>query len=94
MYNFSMELDSNVEQIIKKYCKILKDSNFSYHCSYYDRYLGQIKIKGITYNFRKNSVNITIDKDLMKNKVFVGCYDGTTFKNLPLANFNDILNYI
>ena len=94
MYNFSMELDNTVEQIIKKYCKILKDSNFSYHCSHYDRHLGQIKIKGITYNFRKNSINITIDKDLIKNIVYVGCYDDTTFKKLPLANFEDILNYI
>ena len=94
MYNFSMELNDNTEKIIKKYCKILKDNNFKYHCSHYDRYLGQIKIKGITYNFRKNSVNITIDKDLIENKVYVGCYDNTTFKKLPLANFNDILNYI
>lgn len=94
MYNFGIKLDNNVEQIIKKYCKILKDNKFSYYCSHYDRYLGQIKIKGITYNFRKRHINITIDKDLIKNIVYVGCYDDTTFKKLPLANFNDILNYI
>lgn len=98
MDNFGIKLDNNVEQIIKKYCKILKDSDFSYYCSHYDRYLGQIKIKGITYNFRKNSVNITIDKDLMKNKVYlyVSYYDNQSFsyKNLPLASFEDILNYI
>lgn len=93
-----MELNDNTEKLIRKYCKILKDNNFSYYCSHYDRYLGQIKIKGITYNFRKNSLNITIDKDLMKNKVYlyVSYYDNNSFlyKNLPLANFNDILNYI
>ena len=94
MYNFGIKLDNNVEKIIKKYCKILKDNKFSYYCSHYDRYLGQLKIKGITYNFRKNSVDITIDKDLIKNRVFVGCYDNKSFKKLPLANFNDILNYI
>ena len=94
MYNFSIKLDNNVEQIIKKYCKILKDNKFSYYCSHYDRYLGQIKIKGITYNFRKNSIDITIDKDLIKNIVYVGCYDNKSFKRLPLASFEDILNYI
>ena len=98
MYNFGMELDNNVEKLIRKYCKILKDSNFSYYCSHYDRYLGQIKIKGITYNFRKNNINITIDKDLIKNRVYtyVVYYDNQSFsyKNLPLANFDDILNYI
>ena len=98
MYNFSIKLDNNVEQIIKKYCKILKDNEFSYYCSHYDRYLGQIKIKGITYNFRKNSVNITIDKDLIKNRVYlyVVYYNNKSFsyKNLPLASFEDILNYI
>lgn len=94
MYNFSIKLDNNAEQIIKKYCKILKDNKFSYYCSHYDRYLGQIKIKGITYNFRKNNIDITIDKDLMKNIVYVGCYDNKSFKKLPLASFEDILNYI
>ena len=98
MYNFSMELNDNTEKLIKKYCKILKDNKFSYYCSHYDRYLGQIKIKGITYNFRKNSVHITIDKDLMKNRVYtyVVYYDNQSFsyKNLPLASFEDILNYI
>lgn len=94
MYNFSIKLDNNVEQIIKKYCKILKDNKFSYYCSHYNRYLGQIKIKGITYNFRKNSIDITIDKDLIKNTVYVGCYDNKSFKTLPLASFEDILNYI
>ena len=98
MGNFSIKLDNNVEQIIKKYCKILKDSNFSYYCRHYDRYLGHIKIKGIAHNFRKNSVNITIDKDLIKNIVciYVVYYDNQSFsyKNLPLASFEDILNYI
>ena len=98
MYNFGIKLDNNVEQIIKKYCKILKDNKFSYYCSHYDRHLGQIKIKGITYNFRKNNINITIDKDLIKNRVYtyVVYYDNQSFsyKNLPLASFEDILNYI
>lgn len=73
-------------------------NKFSYYCSHYDRYLGQIKIKGITYNFRKNSVHITIDKDLIKNRVYlyVVYYNNKSFsyKNLPLASFEDILNYI
>ena len=98
MYNSSMELNDNTEKLIRKYCKILKDNKFSYYCSHYDRYLGQIKIKGITYNFRKNSVNITIDKDLIKNRVYlyVVYYNNKSFsyKNLPLASFEDILNYI
>ena len=98
MYNFSMELNDNTEKLIKKYCKILKDNKFSYYCSHYDRYLGQIKIKGIAYNFRKNNINITIDKDLIKNRVYtyVVYYDNQSFsyKNLPLASFEDILNYI
>ena len=98
MYNFSMELNDNTEKLIKKYCKILKDNKFSYYCSHYDRYLGQIKIKGIAYNFRKNNINITIDKDLIKNRVYtyVVYYDNKSFsyKNLPLASFEDILNYI
>lgn len=98
MYNSSMELNDNTEKLIRKYCKILKDNKFSYYCSHYDRYLGQIKIKGITYNFRKNSLNITIDKDLIKNRVYtyVVYYDNQSFsyKNLPLASFEDILNYI
>ena len=98
MCNFGIKLDNNVEKIIKEYCKILKDNKFSYYCSHYDRCLGQIKIKGITYNFRKNNINITIDKDLMKNRVYtyVVYYDNNSFsyKNLPLASFDDILNYI
>lgn len=96
MYNFSIELNDNTKKLIRKYCKILKDSNFSYYCSHYDRYLGQIKIKGIKHNFRKNNIDITIDKDLIENKVYVGCYDNQSFsyKNLPLASFEDILNYI
>lgn len=98
MYNFGIKLDNNVEQIIKKYCKILKDNKFSYYCSHYDRHLGHIKIKGITHNFRKNSVHITIDKDLIKNIVciYVVYCDNNSFsyKNLPLASFEDILNYI
>lgn len=94
MYNFSIKLDNNVEQIIKKYCKILKDNKFSYYCSHYDRKLGQLKIKGITYNFRKNNIDITIDKDLIANIVYVGCYDNKSFSQLPLTSFEDILNYI
>ena len=94
MYNFSIKLDNNVEQIIKKYCKVLKDNNFTYYYSSYNRQLGQAKIKGITYNFKRKSINITIDKDLISNMVYVGCYDNKSFRKLPLASFEDILNYI
>ena len=95
MYNFSIELNDNVEQIIKKYCKILKDNGFSYRKSYCNRYLGQIKINYITYSFKKRTLRIEISKDLIKNKVSVGCYENDNYsKKLPLCCFEDILNYI
>ena len=95
MYNFSMELNDNVEQIIKKYCKILKDNGFNYRKNYCNRYLGQVKINDVLYHFSKGSVTIDITKDLIENKVYVGCYENDNYsKKLPLCCFDDILNYI